>query len=167
MAMVYVGLGSNMGDRGANIVAACRGLARLAGSSLLSKAQVYETKPVGGPSGQLDYYNTVCLLETRLEPRDFLRETQALERELGRLRETEKLRWGPRIIDIDILLWGGQVVEEPELTIPHPHLAKRAFALVPLADIDKYLVHPVADLTIEELLQRIDLDNEGLRRVSL
>lgn len=166
MAMVYVGLGSNMGDRGANIAAACRGLANLTGSSLLTKAPVYETKPVGGPAGQQDYYNTACLLETRLEPQDFLRETQALERSLGRLRETETLRWGPRVIDIDILLWGDRVVEEPGLTIPHPHLAKRAFALAPLADIDKYLMHPVADLTIEELLQRTNPENEGLRRVS-
>lgn len=166
MALVYVGLGSNLGDRAANLDAARRGLANLPETFLLNNAPTYETKPVGGPADQQDYYNSVSVLETQLEPGALLRVTQDLERSLGRLREQEKLRWGPRVIDIDILLWEDQVVEEQGLTIPHPYLARRAFALVPLADLDGDLLHPVADMTIRELLERIDLENEGLRRVS-
>ncbi len=167
MALAYVGLGSNLGDRAAHIAAARKGLANLPESALLDNAPTYETKPVGGPAGQQDYYNSVSTLETGLEPLELLRATQALERDLGRRREQETIRWGPRVIDIDILLYEDRIVEEPDLIIPHPRLARRAFALAPLADIDGDILHPVADMTIRELLERIEPENEGLRRVSL
>ena len=167
MALVYLGLGSNLGDRGANLAAARRGLAKLADTVLIDNAPVYETSPVGGPSGQGNFYNSACLVKTRLEPMDFLRATQELERAIGRVRERETSRWGPRVIDIDILLWGDSVVEEPDLVVPHPHLAERAFALMPLVDLDRDLLHPVLDMTVKELLERIDLENEGIRRLPL
>ncbi len=166
MALAYVGLGSNLGDRAAHIAAARKGLANLPDTALLGNAPVYETKPVGGPAGQQEYYNSASVLDTRLEPADLLRAAQALERELGRRRELETIRWGPRVIDIDILLYEDRIVDEPGLAIPHPRLAARAFALTPLADIDGDILHPVLDLTVRELLERIDPENEGLRRVS-
>ncbi len=167
MAYVYVGLGSNLGDRGENIAAARRGLAAIPATSLLRNAPVYETCPVGGPAGQWDFYNTVALLETSLSPLELLDATQALEKAMGRDRSREA-RWGPRTMDIDILLWNDEVVEEGErLVIPHPRLAKRGFVLCPLADLDPDYLHPVLDLTVKELLERMDLVDEGIRRLSI
>jgi 2-amino-4-hydroxy-6-hydroxymethyldihydropteridine diphosphokinase len=170
MATVHLGLGSNMGDREANIAAACRGLAELPGTAFVTRSSLYETAPVGGPPGQGDFYNAVCAVETRLGPAGFLRETQALERRIGRLRETETARWGPRVIDIDILLWGGRAVEEPGLSVPHPRLAERAFVLVPLAEIagGTGLRHPLTGQTVGELVEKLNRgEREGIRRLSL
>ncbi len=167
MAYVYVGLGSNMGDREGNIAAARKGLAALRATHLLRNAPVYETRPVGGPADQGDFYNSVSLLETTLSPLELLDEIQALEKALGRDRARE-VRWGPRTMDIDILLWNDEVVEEGErLLIPHPRMAKRGFVLCPLADLDPDYLHPVLDLTVSELLERMDLADEGIRRISL
>ncbi len=167
MAYVYVGLGSNLGDRAGNIAAARRGLATIRATHLIRNAPVYETRPVGGPDGQSEFYNTVALLDTSLSPLELLDETQALEKALGRDRSRE-VRWGPRTMDIDLLLWNDEVVEEGErLVIPHPRLAKRGFVLSPLADLDPDYLHPLLDLTVKELLERMDLIDEGIRRLSL
>lgn len=166
MALVHLGLGTNLGDKPANLDAARRGLAKMRGTALIANAAVYETRPFGGPSGQDNYYNSACLVETRLEPLELLGEIHALERAIGRDRKAETSRWGPRVIDIDILLWEDRVVDESALSIPHPRLAERAFALMPLADLDRDLLHPVAELTVSELLERIDLEHERIRRVS-
>lgn len=165
MALVYLGLGSNLGDRMANLMAARQGVAVFPQTSLLRNAPVYETRPVGGPAGQSPFFNSVSLVETTLTPFDLLAETQKLERRLGRRREAETVRWGPRVIDIDILLWDDVVMDYGDLVLPHPRLASRAFALLPLADLDPDLLHPMLDLTVRELLERIDLENEGIRRV--
>lgn len=166
MALAYIGIGSNMGDRLANLKAAWHGMARLPNTVLLKNSSIYETPPVGGPAGQDDYYNAVSVLDTTLQQKELLSLLQALEKKLGRVREGS-IRWGPRVIDLDILLWDDAVLEEKELIIPHPRLAERIFVLKPLADIDPDLTHPVLDLTIREMLERIDCDNEGIRRISV
>lgn len=165
MALVYLGLGSNLGEREANLAAARNGLAQLRDTVLIDNARIYETPPVGGPSGQGMFLNSASLVETSLEPLEFLREIQEIERRVGRVREAEEVRWGPRVIDIDILLWDDAVFDEGELIVPHPRLAERAFVLLPLADLDGDMLHPVMELTVRELLQRIDLENEGIRRL--
>ncbi|MCD8351207.1 MAG: 2-amino-4-hydroxy-6-hydroxymethyldihydropteridine diphosphokinase [Planctomycetaceae bacterium] len=167
MAMVYVGLGTNLGDRLENIREARKGLAVVPDTDLLDNAPIYETSPVGGPGGQENYYNTVSLVDTRLEPVELLRHLHAIERLRGRRREGETSRWGPRLLDLDILLWDDSVVEEPNLTVPHPRMAERAFVLAPLADLDPDFLHPVLDLTIRELLQRIPPDDAAIRRLSV
>lgn len=176
MPLVYLGLGTNLGDRENNLRSARERLALLQNTTLLKNAPVYETPPLGGPSGQGAYLNSAVLLETALAPREFLSEIHAIERELGRRRERETVRWGPRTIDMDILLWDDVVFDSEELVIPHPRIAERAFVLLPLADLDRNLRHPALGLTIGELLQQLmgthseratDGNYEGIRRLPL
>lgn len=164
MALVHIGVGTNLGDRLENVRAACREMALLPRTRLVATAGVYETRPMGGPPGQDDYYNTAVALETELRPAELLRLLQDIERRLGRVREGGA-RWGPRTVDLDIELWGGVVVDEPGLTIPHPRLAERAFVLRPLADLDPGVRHPLLGATVGELLERMDLEHEGIRRL--
>ncbi len=170
MPLAYLGLGSNLGDRAENLAAARRSLERMRNTKLLRNAPTYETPPVGGPAGQGSFLNTVSLVETELTPQEFLKEIHKAERAIGRIREKEAERWGPRVIDIDILLWDGGRIEEENLTVPHPRLAERLFALLPLADLDKDLKHPGLNRTIGELLTTLtetDGTHEGIRRLPL
>lgn len=172
MSTAYLGLGSNMGDRLAKLQAAVDGIAALPFTRVLGKAGVYETPPFGGPPGQGDYLNTVCRVETTLTPWNLLKETQRLECELGREPESERRRWGSRMIDIDILLWDDLITNrplpgQPLLEVPHPRMAERAFVLLPLAELAPDLVHPAEGKTIRELLERIGSEHEGIRRLPL
>jgi 2-amino-4-hydroxy-6-hydroxymethyldihydropteridine diphosphokinase len=162
---VFLGLGSNLGDRAAHLRAARDGIASLPGCRLLRAAGIFQTRPAGGPAGQEDYFNAGCLIETVLAPARLLVSIQGLEREIGRRRENEPVRWGPRIIDVDILLWDGLVLSTPDLVIPHPRLAERAFALLPLAELDPGAIHPGTGLTPGELLERIGSRHEVVRRL--
>jgi 2-amino-4-hydroxy-6-hydroxymethyldihydropteridine diphosphokinase len=128
----YLGLGSNLGDRLAHLQAAVDGLARTTGVAVVAVSPVYETAPVGGPP-QDDYLNAVVAVETELTPRALLQVAQGLEAAEHRVRRE---RWGPRTLDVDLLLVGDERVDEPDLVVPHPRLMERAFALVPLADLD-------------------------------
>ena len=166
-SLVYLGLGANLGDRQVNLRAALAGIAALPRSRLLRSAGIYQTRPVGCPPGQEDYFNSGCLVETGLSPREMLAETQRLEKELGRTPLSGREPWGPRMIDIDILLWGGLVLSEPDLIIPHPRLTERAFALMPLADLDPGAIHPGCGKAVTELLERIGPNNEVVRRLPL
>ena len=158
MAIVYLGLGSNLGNREANLRAALRGLWRMGRVEAVSS--LYETEPVGGPA-QPPFYNAACRWETGLEPRPMLRCLQGLEHELGR-RPGE--RWAPRPIDLDVLLLGDRILGEDGLTIPHPRLAERPFVLAPLAEIAAEACHPVEGKTIAELLAAAG--TEGVRRIA-
>lgn len=127
----YLGLGSNLGDRLAHLQGAVCGLGRRAGT-VVAVSPVYETVPVGGPQ-QPDYLNAVVVLETELDARGLLGIAQDLEREAGRDRGGE--RWGPRPLDVDVLLVGDERHSEPDLVVPHPRMHQRAFVLAPLADV--------------------------------
>jgi len=134
---VYLSLGSNLGDRAANLRA---GLAKLDGEILqiTQTSSVYETGPVGiTPERVPDYLNLATRAETSLAPEALLRHTQSAELALGR---EPTYRWGPRVIDIDILLYGDERIDTPRLTIPHPRMMERAFVLIPLREIAPELI---------------------------
>jgi len=128
---IYLGLGSNLGDRLANLGRAVRELEER-GVSVLRSSRVYETDPVGGPP-QPEFLNAVLEVRTELEPRELLKVCLEVESETGRVRGE---RWGPRVIDLDLLTYGGIEMDEPELTLPHPRMHERAFVLVPLLELD-------------------------------
>ncbi len=128
-ATIYLALGSNLGDRPANLEAALAAMP--AGVKVLARSPVYETPP-WGLTDQPDFLNMVVKGETRLSPLRLLTGLKRLEKNLGRL---PSVRYGPRLIDIDILFYDDLVLHTPELTLPHPHLHERAFVLVPLADL--------------------------------
>jgi 2-amino-4-hydroxy-6-hydroxymethyldihydropteridine diphosphokinase len=128
----YVGIGSNLGDRLGHLRAAVRGLGDAPGVTVAAVSPVYETAPVGGPP-QPDYLNAVVALDTQLGPRALLELAQALER---RARRRRAERFGPRTLDVDVLLVGAEHVDEPDLEVPHPRLHERGFVLAPLRDLD-------------------------------
>ena len=131
----HLGLGSNVGDRAAALQAAVDGLAAAEGVTPVAVSPVYETEPVGGPE-QPEYLNAVVAVETDRTPRELLEIAKRLEDEAGRVPGE---RWGPRPLDIDVLLVGDDEVDEPDLVVPHPRLYERAFVMAPLADLDPML----------------------------
>jgi 2-amino-4-hydroxy-6-hydroxymethyldihydropteridine diphosphokinase len=150
VARAYVGVGANLGPREATILRAVDLLAAQPGIELLELSSLVETQPFG-VTGQPDFVNGAVSLETTLPPRELLDALLGIERELGRVR-TGQL-WEPRTIDLDLLLYGDEVVDEPGLTVPHPRLHERRFALEPLAEIEPGLEIPgrgrVSDLLAE------------------
>ena len=147
---VYLGLGSNLGDRLANLQAV--GAAFAPHGRILAASPVYETAP-WGYTDQPAFLNQVLEVETDLAPAELMAALQRLEVDLGRVAS---FRYGPRRIDVDILLYDNLVLETPDLLIPHPRLAERAFVLVPLADLAPELRHPTLDKTIRDLLSGVD-----------
>jgi len=127
----YLGIGSNLGDRASHLQAAVDSLAREPGIGVVAVSPVYETAPVGGPV-QDDFLNAVVAVDTTLTARGLLEAAQRAEAAEHRVRAE---RWGPRTLDVDVLLVGDEQVDEPDLQVPHPRLAERAFVLVPLADL--------------------------------
>lgn len=146
---VYVALGSNLGQREQHIHAAFDEMAALAGVSGLQCSSLYETEPMG-PQDQPDYLNAVCGFDYRDTARHLLEELQALEKLHGRFEGG--LRWGARPLDLDILLYGNQRIEEPDLIVPHIGLAQRSFVLWPLVELDPALVVPGLG-SVQELQQ--------------
>ena len=147
----YVGLGSNLGDRAAYLLLGLSALSRLPKTHLLRLSPVYETDPVGPP--QPPYLNMVAELETALSPTGLLAEMLRIEKALGRERRE---RWGPRTLDLDLLLYGDLVLEEEGLSVPHPRLHERAFVLVPLLDLLPEGRHPLLGQSFAELLASLD-----------
>ena len=131
MASVFLSLGSNLGDREANIREALDWLARRPGIALKRVSSFYETAPIGF-ADQPDFINAAALIETDLDPAALLHTVVAIESDMGRVRN---FQWGPRVMDIDILLCDRAVINTPELTIPHPRMMERAFVMAPLAEI--------------------------------
>lgn len=157
MPTAYLALGSNLGDRRAHLAAAVHGLASLPASTLLATSPVYETAPVG-PPGQGPYYNLAVALHTTLPPLALLDLALALELARGRQRRE---RWGPRTLDIDLLLYDDLVLTLPQLTLPHPRLHQRPFVLAPLAQIAPHLT--LAGQPLPALLASLDLSGLTLR----
>jgi 2-amino-4-hydroxy-6-hydroxymethyldihydropteridine diphosphokinase len=141
VSRAYLGLGSNLGDRLGNLQLAVDALAARDDVAMIAVSRVYETAPVGGPE-QDDYLNAVAAVETELSPRQLLGVAQAIEQQAGRVRT---VRWGPRTLDVDVLLVGDERVDEPDLQVPHPRLHERAFVLVPLHDLAPGLVTGTVD----------------------
>lgn len=138
-ARCYVGLGSNLSDPHTQIVHALTALAALESTQLLAVSSLYRSKPLG-PSDQPDYVNAVAMLDTRLEPEGLLDRLQRIELEQGRVRKHE--RWGPRSLDLDILLFGSLLIHSQRLTVPHYDMHRRAFVLYPLAEVSPDLTMP-------------------------
>lgn len=152
MTTVYLSLGSNMGERLVYLEQALLELDKLPKTHVTAVSSYYETAP-WGKTDQDPFLNACCQLETKLSPQELLSHCQEVEQKAGRERHEH---WGPRTLDIDILLYGEAVIDEPNLTIPHPYLSERAFVLVPLADIAPHIQDPVLEQSILTLLDRLD-----------
>lgn len=150
-ATVYVGLGSNQGDREAQLVSALEALSRIDAVAVLRCSSLFESAPVGPP--QPRYLNAVVALECGLPPQRLLCILKQIEKDLG--RQPGGLRWGPRPIDLDILLWEGEIIADPNLQVPHLELHKRRFALEPLSELAPEAEHPVLGLSVAELLAQL------------
>jgi 2-amino-4-hydroxy-6-hydroxymethyldihydropteridine diphosphokinase len=151
---VYLGLGSNVGDRKANISEAIKHIGRNVGR-VAKQSKLYETEPWGNKE-QDAFINQVIMVNTTLDPRQILEANTKIEREMGRER---KEKWGPRVVDIDILFYGKRVIRDKGLEIPHPELHTRAFVLVPMMEIDPTFEHPVLKMPIDELF--MDCEDES------
>ncbi len=156
---VYLSLGSNLGDRAANLSSAIEKLGEL--GNVRSVSSFYDTEPVD-LTAQPSFLNCAVVLETDLMPRQLLSRLQSIEHGMGRRRTHAK---GPRVIDLDILLFGSTVVDIPELVIPHPAMHERRFVLEPLAEIAPETRHPIFKKTIRQLREALP-PGQGVRRIS-
>ena len=149
-----------MGDKVRRCEDAISEILKVDRHTLLAKSSFYKTRPVGY-TRQDWFVNGVIKIETELEASDLLHSLKAIENQLGRL---QTFRWGPRAIDLDLLLFDGTCIETPEVRIPHPRIQERQFVLVPLAEIDPDLLHPVLKKTVQRLLEDLKED-QGVERL--
>ena len=157
----YIGIGSNQGDPFTNCTVAIEHICASDKNRLVKQSSYYRTEP-WGHLDQEDFINLAIKIQTSytvLELLDFL---QGIERKLGKNRTVQ---WGPRTIDLDILFYNNDIVTSPELTIPHPHIGKRGFVLIPLEEIDPHLVHPGCHKTIAQLLNKL-ADKSGVTKLA-
>jgi 2-amino-4-hydroxy-6-hydroxymethyldihydropteridine diphosphokinase len=152
LSTAYICAGSNIGDRVGYLQQANMLLKDTPGITVLEISSIYETEPVGYKDQEW-FANAVIKIETDLEPHDLLAECMRIEKQLGRDRSTEE-RWGPRTLDLDILFYDDRIIAEEDLRIPHPRMHERAYALVPMLELDPDFVHPILGKTV------VDLHNE-------
>ncbi|WP_236739036.1 2-amino-4-hydroxy-6-hydroxymethyldihydropteridine diphosphokinase [[Phormidium ambiguum] IAM M-71] len=146
-----IALGSNLGDSRAILESSLKILDQTPGISLLAQSSFYRTAPVGPP--QPDYLNGCALLKLEMSPQELLETLLAIEAKFGRVRQE---RWGPRILDLDLILFDNLILETPNLTLPHPYFRERAFVLVPLAEIAPNWIDPISGKAIAQLVQEVD-----------
>ena len=158
--IAYIGFGSNLGDKIACCEKAIAEILDLDNHKLLAKSSFYKTQPVGYRS-QDWFVNGVIKLESDLEPQDLFRALKEIESKLGR---TETFQWGPREIDLDLLLYEDRAIQTDQLQVPHPRLQERQFVLIPLVEIAPCMIHPVLKKSIQELLKEIKED-QGVERL--
>ena len=157
MVEAAIALGSNLGDSLTILENALKTLSQTQGITLKSHSRWYRTAAVGPP--QPDYLNGCAIIEVRLTPEALLETLLEIERQFGRLRGE---KWGPRTLDLDLLLYGDLIWRTPTLQIPHPRMGDRAFVLVPLAEIGPNLIEPVSQKAIAELLEQLDCSGVSL-----
>ncbi len=155
--LAYIGLGANLGDPRRQVEEALARLAAAPEVEVLRVSSLYLNPPLGPPE-QPWYVNAVAQVRTRLTPEELLRVLHRIEEELGRVRGE---RWGPRLLDLDLLLYDGLILSGPDLQIPHPEMHRRAFVLVPLAEIAPQAWHPGLEKTAAELLAELDPEERG------
>jgi 2-amino-4-hydroxy-6-hydroxymethyldihydropteridine diphosphokinase len=146
----YVGLGSNIGDRRRHLENAIRSLDQTPGIKVSRVARLYETDPIG--PRQRSFYNSAVEVQSQLSPSDLMKTLLHIENSLGRVRQQ---KWGPRSIDLDLLIYGARKVQERNLTIPHPHMAHRRFVMAPLCDLAPRHTHPVLKRQNRTLLRQL------------
>lgn len=156
----YIGIGSNAGDKVLNCETAISEILKIDRHKLLVKSSLFNTRPIGY-TDQDWFVNSVIKIETDLEPIDLYRMLKAIEFRLGR---KETFRGGPRVIDLDLLLFDDRRIETEELQVPHPRFHERQFVLIPLSEIDPNLIHPVLKKTVGELLEEIKED-QGVGKI--
>lgn len=149
MPTVFIGVGANLGEREKNIRRAKDCLGSVRGIRFLACSQIRETEPVGGPAGQRKYLNAVWQIETELKPRKLLEHLMKIEQEMGRVRKSKN---ESRVIDLDILFYGQEIINESNLTVPHPRLHERGFVLEPIAELAPDFIHPRFKKNMETLL---------------
>lgn len=151
MTTAFISLGTNIGDRRKNIEQAIKLLEGTPDIKIIKKSSLYLTEPIGYV-GQDSFLNSVIEVETGLSPDDLLHRCLSVEDQMGRVRT---MFWGPRVIDLDLLLYNGEIVEDDELIIPHPLMHNRRFVLIPLVEIAPDVKHPKLNMTASELLLHI------------
>ena len=154
MSKIFVGVGSNLGDREFLIRKAVECMRDLPRTLVVRVSSLYDTDPVGEVD-QPAFLNAVVWLETTLEPRELLWQLLLIEKRMGRVRSQ---RWGPRPIDLDLLFYGEEAVDEPDLKIPHPEAHRRAFVLMPLLELDPEFVHPTPGEALKKVMKRLPPD---------
>ncbi|OGP73412.1 MAG: 2-amino-4-hydroxy-6-hydroxymethyldihydropteridine diphosphokinase [Deltaproteobacteria bacterium RBG_16_49_23] len=158
--IVYIGIGSNLGDKIAHCEKAISEILNIDRHRLLSRSSLFKTRPIGY-TAQDWFVNGVIKLESDLEPHDLFRALKDVESRLGR---AETFRWGPREIDLDILLYDDRIIQTENLQIPHPHMHERQFVLIPLVEIEPELIHPVLKKSVQNLLKEAKED-QGVEKL--
>ena len=152
----YIALGSNLGDRRSFLAKAVESIRTLPGVESVGVSPIYETNPVGGPPGQGKFLNCIAAVKTTLDSEALLHALHRIEADLGRDRSGETIRNEPRTLDLDIVLFGDEVIEDIGLTVPHPRMHQRWFVLKPLCDLAPDAIHPILNKSIKQLLTELE-----------
>ena len=160
--IAYIGVGSNIGDKAHRCEQGIAEILRVGRTKLLAKSSLYKTQPLGHLS-QDWFVNGVIKIETDLEAPVLFRSMKEIETQLGRHKT---FRWGPRTLDLDLLLFDDQIIDTEGLCVPHPRIQERQFILIPLAEIDRHLIHPVLRKSVQELLENLKQD-QGVEKLDI